>query len=178
MPSIFDSTFAKLTGYLQAMGSRGQGILSQMGQQAQAKSLYMDPNQKSVSGLVAPGNIDLAKLPMIYNPDGSWSTLYSTSFTDERAGSPTHGKEVLVRGILNNQRTDDVNALREQYYRTGQHLGVFDNPNAADRYGQTLHENWENGRIPGVVMFGKSPVTAIGGEAPPNAPPPLPRGLR
>lgn len=112
--------------------------------------LYMAPGK--VDGLVKAGNIDLKKLPIINNPDGSYSTVYSTSFEDEKPGSPTYGKEVLVRGIINGKKTDDVNALRNKYYQDGQHLGVFNDGASADAYGQRLHSDWAAGKIPGVQM--------------------------
>ena len=115
-----------------------------------APPLYMAPGP--TKGMVAPGNTDLRSLPVISNPDGSSSTVYSTSFTDEHPKSPTYGKEVLVKGILNGKKTDDIDALKDQYYKTGQHLGVFENGDAADAYGQRLHEDWQAGRIPGVNM--------------------------
>lgn len=129
--------------------SDGNSIPSQGG-------LYTDAGSPQ-QGMVQPGNIDLTKLAPIYNPDGSYSTLNSTSFQDEKPGSPTFGKEVLVRGILNNKKVDTtdpnvMDQLRQQYYQTGQHLGVFDNGDNADAYATSIHNNWEAGKIPGVQM--------------------------
>ena len=117
--------------------------------------LYTAPG--ATRGMVQPGNIDLQQLPAIDNGDGSWSTVNSTSFTDEDPKSPTFGKEVLVRGILNGKRVDPRNpaiaqALRDEYRRTGQHLGVFDNGDNADEYAQRLHNDWEANKIPGLAV--------------------------
>lgn len=117
---------------------------------APAPPLYTAPGP--TKGMTAAGNTDLRALPVIQNPDGSSSTVYSTSFTDENPKSPHYGKNVLVKGILNGKKTDDVDALRNQYYKTGQHLGVFDTPENADAYASRLHEDWQAGRIPGVNM--------------------------
>jgi hypothetical protein len=131
--------------------------------------LYQNPNTPSPQGMVTPGNIDLRSLPITYNPDGSYSTLYSTSFTDERKGSPTYGKDVLVRGFANGRKTDDVNAIRNEYYRTGRHLGVFQ-PGTGDQYrnqtdpatayGVQIHNDWAAGKIPGVQMPDPARMTA------------------
>lgn len=107
---------------------------------------------------VIPGNTDLTKLPIINNPDGSYSTLYGTSFHDENPKSPTYGKEVLVRGILGGKTTDDIKALKQQYYADGKHLGVFNTPQEATAYSIHLHNAWANGKLPGVQM----PKTAKG----------------
>lgn len=118
--------------------------------------LYMAPGPSD--GLAKPGNIDLKTLPVIDNKDGSYSTVYSTSFQDEKQGSPTYGKEVLVRGILNGKKTDDVDALRAKYYKDGQMLGAFNDPASADKYAQRLHQDWADGKISGVQMGrGNSP---------------------
>jgi hypothetical protein len=83
-------------------------------------------------GLLAPGNIDLAKRPVVKNADGTISTVRSMSFNED-------GREILVPtvspegGILSD---DDAINL---YHQTGQHLGMFDNPQDADTYAQSLH---------------------------------------
>ena len=117
--------------------------------------VYMAPGK--VSGLVESGNTDLTQLPVIDNKDGTYSTVYSSNFTDENPKSRTYGKEVLVKGIVNGKKTDDINAIKDQYYRTGQHLGVFSNSKDADAYGEKLHEDWAAGNIPGVKMIPRMP---------------------
>jgi hypothetical protein len=129
----------------------------------QLKPLYMAPGP--ANGLVQPGNMDLRKLPVIENPDSTYSTVNSTSFQDEKPGSPTFGKEVLVRGILNGQKVDPedpavLQKLKDQYYATGQHLGVFKDGDSANAYAQRLHEDWQNGKIPGVQMRQGDPAAA------------------
>lgn len=117
--------------------------------------LYMAPGP--AEGLISPGTIDLKALAPINNGDGTWSTVHSTSFTDEKPGSPTYGKEVLVRGILNGKRVnpDDpriLDQMKQEYYKTGNHLGVFKDGASADKYATRLHEDWQAGKIPGVKM--------------------------
>jgi hypothetical protein len=87
-------------------------------------------------GLLSPGNIDLAKRPVVKNPDGSISTVKSMSFEED-------GKEILVPTVSPDGRLLDENQAVDLYHQTGQHLGIFDNPNDANTYAQTLHNQQE-----------------------------------
>lgn len=88
-------------------------------------------------GLLSPGNIDLTKRPIVKNPDGTISTVRSISFGDG-------GKEILIptvaadgSGILSDQDAID------QYRKSGQYLGMFDNPEDATAYALALHKQQE-----------------------------------
>ena len=105
---------------------------------APGKSTMMPPkggatsNKDSVPGLLEKGNIDLNKRPVVKNKDGSISTVRSMSFEED-------GKEVLIPTVVGNKVVSDKEAIA--YYRkTGEHLGKFDSPKAADAYAKTLHE--------------------------------------
>jgi hypothetical protein len=141
-----------------AQGNGNAGIdVAALAQQQAARSLPLFSAPGPTDGMASPGTIDLKKLPVIYNPDGSYSTVNSTSFSDEKKGSPTYGKEVLVPGILNGKKVDPSNpatlaAMKAQYYKTGQHLGTFNDPDSADAYATRLHNDWQAGKIPGVQM--------------------------
>ena len=91
---------------------------------------------------------------MVRNDDGTVSSEYSTSLTDERPNSPNYGKEVLIPTVVNGKFTtpdgkiryqgqpgfkEMVQAAWQHYLRTGENLGVFDNPQDADVYAQALH---------------------------------------
>ena len=91
--------------------------------------------QPTPRGQVVPGNIDLGNRPIVHNPDGSYSTLYSTSFGTDQG-------ETLVPGIADDgsRRLSPQEAI-DQYRRTGKHLGIFDTPEAADAYGEYLHNS-------------------------------------
>jgi hypothetical protein len=89
-----------------------------------------DDAEKS-TGLLEPGNIDLAKRPRVKNEDGSISTIQSMSVTID-------GREVLIPTI-----TDDGKVLSEddavkQYEKTGKHLGIFDNAQNATVFAKQL----------------------------------------
>lgn len=91
--------------------------------------LYDDP-----LGQYGRGNIDLHNRQPAYNPDGSISTVESFSFWDDNVG-----KEVLLPSVLNGKHVSQNEAI-DEYYRTGQHLGMFDTWQEADAYAEMLHE--------------------------------------
>jgi hypothetical protein len=83
------------------------------------------------------GNVDLNHRPIIHNPDGSISTVFSMTFGPEKDGS-----WVLVPGVrfgLNRKMTDKE--AYAWYKATGQYLGKFDSMQEADTYANTLHED-------------------------------------
>lgn len=87
-------------------------------------------------GLLAEGNIDLAKRPVVRNADGTISTVRSMSFNQD-------GREILVPTVSpDGQILSDQQAI-ERYRQTGENLGVFDTPDAATKYANTLHTQQE-----------------------------------
>ncbi|RWI22883.1 MAG: DUF882 domain-containing protein [Mesorhizobium sp.] len=89
-----------------------------------------------VKGLVTPGNIDLAKRPVVKNADGSISTVRSMSFENNK------GQEVLIPTVADDgSRILSDQEAKEQYGRTGKHLGIFDNADDATAYAKSLHES-------------------------------------
>jgi hypothetical protein len=95
--------------------------------------LSAQPNAK---GLLSAGNIDLSKRPVVKNPDGSVSTVRSMSFNED-------GREILVPTVSPDGQLLDEDQAIDLYHRTGQHLGMFDNPDDATAYAQTLHSQQE-----------------------------------
>jgi hypothetical protein len=87
------------------------------------------------SGMLEPGNIDLAHRPQVHNPDGSISTVRSASFNFD-------GKEVLLPTVSDgpNARLLSDDEAVAQYKKTGKHLGKFKDPDAADAYAEALHQ--------------------------------------
>lgn len=92
----------------------------------------------STQGMTKPGNIDLNSRRDIKNPDGSHSSVFSMSFG-------TNDGEVLVPGVGDGTtyplRKLTTKEALDQYKKTGKNLGTFKTPDAADAYGQTLHED-------------------------------------
>lgn len=93
------------------------------------------PDASAVPGLLTKGNIhDLYTRPVLKNPDGSTSTTSSMSFQDD------YGKEVLIPTVVDGKRLSNDDAIAH-YQKTGQHLGIFDTPDQADAYAESLHES-------------------------------------
>jgi hypothetical protein len=83
-------------------------------------------------GMVAPGNIDLTKRPVVHNSDGTISTVRSISIEDD-------GKTILIPTVVGDKVVSNKEAI-EHYRKTGERLGVFDNEQNADAYAESLHE--------------------------------------
>lgn len=119
-----------------------------------APSAHTEPNDQGlpvpkVKGLIETGNIDVNHRPVIWNADGTPSTIYSATVP---AGG---GKWALVPTIADGRfltpdgkipKETDVKAQQaledaayEHYKKTGEHLGVFDSEKAADDYAEKTH---------------------------------------
>jgi hypothetical protein len=85
---------------------------------------------------------------VVKNDDGSVSSEYSTSFQDDK------GHEVLVPTVVNGKfLTPDGKKPQpgseaekamfrkawQHYEQTGQHLGIYDNPDHADAAAEAIH---------------------------------------
>jgi hypothetical protein len=82
------------------------------------------------------GNVDLNDRPTIKNPDGSISTVYSMTFTND------DGTAVLVPGVrkgLDRKMTSEE--AWQWYKKTGEYLGKFKTEGEASKYAETLHED-------------------------------------
>ena len=98
--------------------------------------------------MIQQGNLDLTNRPVIKNDDGTHSSEYSTSFSDEK------GREVLIPTIVNgkfltpNGKKPKQGSPEEKlmfkrawqhYLETGENLGVFDSPDHADAAANMIH---------------------------------------
>lgn len=88
------------------------------------------------AGLRQKGNINLFTRPVVENPDGSISTVRSLSFG-------TDDGEVLIPTVTDDGRILDDEAAIEYFYQTGNHLGIFDTPEAATAFADHLHKQQE-----------------------------------
>jgi uncharacterized protein (DUF3084 family) len=124
-----------------------------------------------MKGMLERGNIDLTRQPVVRNPDGTTSTVNSTSW---EIGP---GRHVLVPRVLEDGRNVEAEEALEEFYRTGRHLGIFKTSEAATAFSKRLHKEYEEGNI---KM--RTPAMSIPGASKtglPNVPsPPLPLGLR
>jgi hypothetical protein len=98
-------------------------------------------------GMLKRGNIDLANRPTVKNADGSHSSEYSTSFGTDKGEVlvPTiadgkfltkDGKKPAVGSI---EEKAMFKAAEDRFRSTGEHLGIFDSPDNADIYAESVH---------------------------------------
>jgi GH24 family phage-related lysozyme (muramidase) len=93
----------------------------------------LPPAKGDVPQPTEPGNIDLSKRPTVQNEDGSVSTIKSTSVNID-------GKEYLLPTIDDDGSELDADGAVERFKRTGEHLGIFDNPEDATAYAKSLSQ--------------------------------------
>jgi hypothetical protein len=82
-------------------------------------------------GIMEHGNIDLHSRPIVRNPDGSISTVRSTSMNFGNG-------EVLLPTVSDDGRNLSLEEVAEMYRRSGRHLGVFNTPDNATDYAKQL----------------------------------------
>lgn len=87
-------------------------------------------------GATEPGNLDLTARPHAVNPDGSISTVRSM-------GVNLENRNYLIPTVSEDGRIMEPDEAIDEYYRTGNHLGVYDSQEASDRAAQSIHEDQE-----------------------------------
>jgi hypothetical protein len=82
-------------------------------------------------GLISPGNLDPWHRRKLNNGNGSYSTTLSFSVGTDKG-------ETLIPQVVAGKLLTKREAIAH-FNKTGQHLGVFASPEAADAYAQALH---------------------------------------
>jgi len=93
-----------------------------------------DVEPTNAEGLLVPGNINIHQRPVVRNADGSISTVRSMNFTDDG------GRNVVIPTVIQGRGVVPPDEAIKFYRQTGQHLGMFDTPENASAYAQSLHE--------------------------------------
>src|SRR5438128_1282655 len=93
---------------------------------------------QAVPGLLEPGNINLYQRPVVYNADGSLSSVRSMSFEEE-------GREILVPTVSDDGRILSNEDAIAAYRKTGKHLGKFKDVPTADSFSVALHNDYASG---------------------------------
>lgn len=88
-----------------------------------------------VDGMLIPGTIDIHSRPVVHNADGTISTVRSISVGDDQ------GREVLIPTVSPDGRVLSNADATRLYQMSGQHLGIFDSPDSATAYAQSLHQD-------------------------------------
>lgn len=92
-------------------------------------------------GLLERGNIDIHSRPVVKNSDGSISTVRSMSTNID-------GREVLIPTVSDDGRIMSDDEAIDNFMRTGKHLGMFDNPDDATAYAESLHNQQADEYLP------------------------------
>lgn len=102
-------------------------------------------------GMLDLGNIDLNSRKVLKNPDGSISTEQSISIEMD-------GKEVLIPTVIDGRKVSDPEAI-DHFKKTGEHLGIFESPDAATAYADVLHQRQSDFYGPSQAMPPNPPAT-------------------
>ena len=110
----------------------------QAGQQQQQQSFVSPINpQNNDNGVISPGNINLNNRPMVKNPQGGTSTVFTMGISED-------GKHINIPRVSDDGRILTPKEAVDLFHKTGKHLGVYSSQQAADTAAQQLHEQQAN----------------------------------
>lgn len=82
-------------------------------------------------GMIQPGNLDPFHRKVLQNDNGTYSTTRSFSIQTDKG-------ETLIPQVVEGKLLSKRQAIAH-FMRTGQHFGIFQNPDTADAYATALH---------------------------------------
>jgi len=88
-------------------------------------------------GLVSPGNINLHNRPVVDNPTGGKSTVYSMGIGIEK------GREALIPRVSDKGKILSEREAIDQFKKTHKHLGIYESRESAKRAAENLHKSQE-----------------------------------
>jgi hypothetical protein len=131
---------------------------------------YNPPDNKTVRGLLEPGNIvNLYNRPVTKAPAGPNGLQKGVAYTEDVPAVPgvmnkipgqeygdypgststtfsksftINGKETLIPTVVDGKFLTDQEAI-DRFNKTGEHLGIFADPKSADEYATALHKSQE-----------------------------------
>ena len=112
-----------------------------------------------IAGMLQSGNINLHNRPIVKNADGSISTVRSMSFGTDQG-------EVLVPTVSDDGRIMSEQEAMDQFRKTGRNLGVFDTPEHATAYAESLHNDQANEYLPKAKAAPLPPGFQLEGQQP------------
>lgn len=125
------------------------------GAPATAQEAKKQSEAQLYKGQEEPGNIDVNHRPVVKNADGSHSTIFSMTVPAENGKwalipSIVDGKFLTPDGKMPNMADKQAmmrleDAATEHYKKTGEHLGIFVSPEAADAYASATHAYMPDG---------------------------------
>ncbi|HWI50089.1 MAG TPA: hypothetical protein VNU45_17910 [Rummeliibacillus sp.] len=98
---------------------------------APEKKVYIRGNQDIIRP-IKEGNIDLENRQKVWDKKGNYETVKTITREFD-------GKTVLLPTIINGKEVS-VKEATEHYKKTGEHLGIFENRQDADKYDKQMHE--------------------------------------
>lgn len=96
---------------------------------------------ETAPGMLERGNINLKNRPATNNPDGTSSTVRTTTIEED-------GKTILIPTVVNGKIVSDDDAIKH-YHDTGEHMGIFKTEKDADEYDKQLHNEMGWNGAPG-----------------------------
>ncbi|HXB11391.1 MAG TPA: hypothetical protein VNZ45_05355, partial [Bacteroidia bacterium] len=133
---------------LEFINSLGVGQDDQQNTQQSAEQQYPDLHKMFMGqgvfpeGTIETGNLDLSNRPQVPNPDiGTFPLSNPKTSTVLSMSIGTPEGEVLIPRVSDDGRILTPEQAKEQFKRTGKHMGIYSSPDEATRAAKSIHED-------------------------------------